>query len=891
MSTVRELVVVIDDDHDVSMLCRLQLEAAGFEVAEAHDGAGGLELAETRKPAAIVLDYMLPDTDGVEVLRRLAARPATADIPVIMLTARTRSSDQQAAWEAGVWEYLTKPFDGAVLVAAVRAATAPDRTLDRGIRQRDALDRLRVQDFDVLERLASIVEHSQDAIMSKTLDGIVTSWNTGAQRMYGYEAAEMIGRNVSILVPTELQDELAGMLQRLSQGELIELHETTRLRKDGHEIEVSMSLSPIKTRAGEIVGASVIARDITERKRAEERFHAIVEAAPDAIVIVDDQGWIQMANRQTEALFGYARDEIIGQPVEMLIPHRYRDQHPVHRTRYTAAPQAREMGTGLELTGLRKDGTEFPVEISLSPIQGERGGLVSAAIRDVTYRKRVENMFRGLLEAAPDAIVGVNRHGLIQLVNAQTEALFGYSREELIGQPVEILIPENHRRAHPGLRESYFAAPRTRPMGAGIDLVARRRDGTAFPAEISLSSIETDDGILVSAAIRDVTERKRAEQRFRGLVEAAPDAMVIVDRDGRIQLVNAQTERMFGYARDELLGRPVELLVPRRFRAMHPQHRSKYAAEPKPRPMGAGLELHGLRKDGTEFPVEISLSPMDDEHGGIISAAIRDVTERKNAERVQTLAYERERAASQRLREVDALRADFLSTVSHELRTPLTTIKGFADLLHSQWDEVPDAQRLELVGRISRAGGRLDSLIGDLLDFSRLERGEIRIDLRPLDLRTVVDNCVDRSASALERHQVVVDIPTQLPVLADESALCRVVENLLTNAAKFAAPGTMITVRGQEASGNVVLTVADQGPGIPQAELPRIFDRFYRVGGQTNKVPGTGIGLAIVKEFTEAQRGTVTVTSTLGEGTEFTVQLCTPRRTGDAPSGSVGGMA
>jgi protein-histidine pros-kinase len=575
----------------------------------------------------------------------------------------------------------------------------------------------------------------------------------------------------------------------------------------------------------------------------------------------------------------------------MLIPQRFRSQHPVHRARYSATPRVREMGTGLELTGLRKDGTEFPVEISLSPIQGERGGLVSAAIRDVTYRKRVENMFRGLLEAAPDAIVGVNRHGQIQLVNAQTEALFGYSREELVGQPVEILIPETHRRSHPGLRESYFSQPRTRPMGAGIDLVARRRDGTSFPVEISLSSIETHDGILVSAAIRDVTERKRAEQRFRGLLEAAPDAMVIVDRDGRIQLVNAQTERMFGYTREELLGRAVETLVPKRFRAAHPQHRLGYGAAPRTRPMGAGLELHGLRKDGTEFPVEISLSPMEDEHGGIVSAAIRDVTERKNAERVQTLAYERERAASQRLREVDALRADFLSTVSHELRTPLTTIKGFADLLHSQWEEVPDSQRLELVGRISRAGARLDGLIGDLLDFSRLERGEIRIDLRPLKVVAIIENSLERSATTLERHQVVVDIPAELTVLADESALARVVENLLTNAAKFAAAGTTITISGQETAGTVLITVADQGPGIPEHELPRIFDRFYRVGGQSNKVPGTGIGLAIVKEFTEAQRGMVTVSSREGSGTEFGVRLSAPRRSGDAPSGSAGCLA
>ena len=245
---------------------------------------------------------------------------------------------------------------------------------------------------------------------------------------------------------------------------------------------------------------------------------------------------------------------------------------------------------------------------------------------------QLEDRFSGLLESVPAAMVIVDQAGHILLINSHMEKLFGYRRADILGQSIEKLVPERFREKHPAHRAHFFSDARVRPMGVGRDLYGRRKDGSEFPVEIGLNPIETEQGLVTLASIVDITERKRAEEQFRLVVEAAPNSIVVADGAGKIALVNAQTERLFGYQREELIGHSVETLVPERYRQKHPDHRSIFMHHPSTRPMGVGRDLFGLRKDGSEFPVEIGLNPIETEQGLTVLVSIVDITERKRTE-------------------------------------------------------------------------------------------------------------------------------------------------------------------------------------------------------------------------------------------------------------------
>lgn len=343
-----------------------------------------------------------------------------------------------------------------------------------------------------------------------------------------------------------------------------------------------------------------------------------------------------------------------------------------------------------------------------------------------------------------------------------------------------------------------------------------------------------------------------------GLLEAAPDAMVVIDADGVIQLVNAQTEIVFGFAREELLGQHVEILVPAALRELHVRHRADYVGEPHVRAMGSGLDLRARRKDGSEFPVEISLAPLHTEHGILISAAVRDISERLRLQE-----------------ENDRIKDEFFATVSHELRTPLTSILGYAELMADLEKLSPQGTRFLSV--ITRSAERELRLVDDLLTLVAIEDSGLAIQPVPVDLDSIVRDAVEAARPRAEEVEIELALQTAgrpVKVDADPDRIGQAVDNLLSNALKFTPAGGAVSVQLLATDEVAEIEVADSGHGIDPADSNRIFERLYRSGAAVaQQIPGAGLGLTITLAILKAHHGSIQVVKSDRAGTTFKMTL------------------
>jgi hypothetical protein len=488
-------------------------------------------------------------------------------------------------------------------------------------------------------------------------------------------------------------------------------------------------------------------------------------------------------------------------------------------------------------------------------------------------------VLRGLLAAAPDALIAVDTEGWIVFVNDQAERLFGWSRSDLVGKAIECLVPERFSKLHPNLRAGYLGMPTTRPMGAGLKLWARRRNGSEFPAEISLSAFEAATGMLVAAAIRDVSEARRTEQRFRAVLASAPDAILGVDPSGLIELANVQAERLFGWTVDELVGMQVEELVPDGVRGRHAALRASYVTEPQSRPMGAGLRLSARRRDGGTFPAEISLSAVDEGVGSLlVLAAVRDVTDRVEFEderRRQALDAQAER--SHRLESLGQLAGG----VAHDFNNLLGVILNYTTLILR---EVTDPRTVSDLGEIRAAADRAAGLTRQLLTFARQDT----LNPEPLEVSEIVRGVASMLDRTLGEH-VILNLALDdepLVAIADRHHVEQIVLNLAINARDAMPDGGTLTIssgRSRDVGDEIVLQVIDDGHGMGPEVLAHAFEPFF-----TTKPTGegTGLGLATVYGIVGQNGGEVSIESAVGNGT--TVTVCLPRVDGPVPVRELG---
>jgi PAS domain S-box-containing protein len=496
--------------------------------------------------------------------------------------------------------------------------------------------------------------------------------------------------------------------------------------------------------------------------------------------------------------------------------------------------------------------------------------LVELALERVRTAER-DSELAAVVDASGDAIVSTSLDGTIRSWNAAAEATYGHMAEQVIGRSLAIVVPSDRS-------DELCELLRRVGLGERVDLETQqlRSDGAAIGVALTAAPLRSRAATIVGVSVvaRDISERQRAEatlqaseQQFRGLLESAPDAMVIVDPQGRITLVNRQTEQLFGYQRQELLGQPIETLVPERFHARHVGHRDGYLAQPGVRPMGAGLQLYGRRKNASEFPVEISLSPLQTDQGTLVSAAVRDITARKQAE-------EELQQATQAAERANQAKSEYLSRMSHELRTPLNAILGFAQLL--ELDELREEQHDSLRHILSGARHLL-GLINEVLDIAAIEAGRLPLSLEPVALADVAAETVSLIRPLADEHGILLTGPTPscaTHILGDRQRLKQILLNLLSNAVKYNRAGGTVQLGCEPAPGERLrITVDDTGPGIAADSLERLFIPFERLTNEQTAIEGTGLGLPLSKRLAEAMGGTLDLVSTPGQGSTFWIEL------------------
>jgi PAS domain S-box-containing protein len=860
-----------------------------------------------------------------------------------------------------------------------------------------------------LAHVAAIVESSDDAILSKDLNGVIQSCNPATQRTFGYTAAELIGRSVRMLIPEERQAEEDDILRRIRDGERVNHFETIRITKDQRRLDVSLTISPVRDASGVVIAASSSVRDITEQKRAraaQAYLAAIVESSEDAILSKDLNGIVRSCNQTAERLFGYSASELIGRSIRVLIP----PDRQAEEDHILATISRGERIEHFETVRMTKDGRILEISLSVSPVRDSSGAIVgvSKSVRDITEQKRLarelaaqHEWFRVTLGSIGDGVVGTDTDGRVTYVNAEAAALTGWTTEEAANRPLaDIFRIINEKTGQPAENPVGRVLRSGQIAGLANHTVLIHRDGTPRPIADSAAPIRDASGRTIGVVLvfRDVTAERRAEEAiaeqrewFETTLKSIGDAVIATDVEGRVAFMNPIAEHLTGSRLDDARGRACTDV----FHIVNEETR-RAVDSPVARALAegviVGLANHTLliAADGTEHPIDDSAAPIRRRDGRIMGVVLvfRDVHERRQAEQALRDSEDRFRAladniaqlawiadeggavvwcnrrwldysgepfeelqgwgwqkvlhpvqaqavvekirrtletgegwedtfllrgsngayrwflsraapirdehgrlmrwfgtntditdqrrAEEALLAADRSKDEFLAALAHELRSPIAPIVTAIELLKLKGPPTPELQKLRDV--ISRQTRQLSRLVDDLLDVGRIVSGKLQLEPALADLNAIVQQAVEMCTPAVEqrKHALVVTLSDRpIYVDADVGRIVEVVGNILGNAAKYTPDGGRIELAVSVEEGKAIIRVRDNGLGISPDMLERVFQRFVQVDTAAHRAcGGLGIGLAIVKAVVELHGGSVEARSEgIDQGSEFIVRL------------------
>jgi PAS domain S-box-containing protein len=738
----------------------------------------------------------------------------------------------------------------------------------------ERLKRTSIQIVEIDRKTAGILDNISDGFSTFDHEWRYTFINAAAAKMLGRPAEEVLGRNCWELWPYAADSRFGDACRRA-------VAENAPVRVEAFYAEPLNAWFDVRFYPS-TDGLSIFFTDTTERRRADEHVRLMVEAAPSAMIMVDTGGCIALVNSQTEKLFGYRREELLGRPVEMLVPERFRALHDSHRVNFLSAPTARPMGVGRDLFGVSKDGVEISVEIGLNPVQSAEGKLTLVSVVDITERKQAEETKRllsSIVECSDDAIIGKSLDGIVLTWNQGAERIYGYTPAEIVGRSISLLIPPDRSDELPEILGCLKLGRRVEHL----ETERVRKDGERIFVAVTMSPLKDPGGKLVGASTitRDLTERKRAEkalrlseERYRSLTLVSDQIVWTANSRGEIEDMPMWRDftgqcvsevKGFGWAD-----------------AVHPEDRERAVGVWTRSVRNVSFfdtEYRLRRHDGQYRFMAVHGVPVLEDNGTIREwvGTCADITERKKAEEeVRHLNEELEKRVIQRTAQWEASNKEleaFAYSVSHDLRAPLRAINGFSRILLEEYAQELSAEAYRYLEVVRKNAVQMGELIDHLLAFSRLGRQSVIKE--PVDMRVLVEQSLAELSGEQEGRQVEIVIGELPACNADSRLFKQVVLNLLSNAVKFTRCREKARIEFGTAgspSDETVYFVRDNGAGFDMRYADKLFGVFHRLHS-TEQYEGTGVGLAIVQRIVIRHGGRIWAEGEVDKGATFYFSL------------------